>query len=282
MIQDNKFQLKDAYGVDDLRRILELLRSEDGCPWDRVQTHQTIRANLLEEAYEAADAIDQSDDTALCEELGDVLLQVVFHARMAEEAGSFDLDQVADGVCKKLILRHPHVFGDVQADTPEQVLTNWEQIKQVEKHQETATATLESVPRAFPALMRAQKVQKRAGKAGFDWPDIQGALDKIPEESAELQEALASGDKEAVSEEMGDLLFAVVNVARFAGVDAEEVLQRSTDKFICRFAGLEALAAGRGLDMKKASLQELDELWDEVKARQAGESCSLQAMLVEE
>ena len=270
MIQDKKFQLKDAYGVDDLRRILVLLRSEDGCPWDRVQTHQSIRANLLEEAYEAADAIDQSDDVALCEELGDVLLQVVFHARMAEEAGSFDLDQVADGVCKKLILRHPHVFGDVQADTPEQVLTNWEQIKQVEKHQETATATLESVPHAFPALMRAQKVQKRAGKAGFDWPDIQGALDKIPEETAELKEALASGDQEAVSEEMGDLLFAAVNVARFAGVDAEETLQRSTDKFIRRFAGLEALAAERGLDMKQASLQELDKLWEEIKARRAG------------
>ncbi|MCI8360512.1 MAG: nucleoside triphosphate pyrophosphohydrolase [Clostridiales bacterium] len=267
MLQSNKFQLKDAYGVEDLRRILELLRSEDGCPWDRVQTHQTIRANLLEEAYEAADAIDQADDTALCEELGDVLLQVVFHARMAEETGSFDLDQVADGICKKLILRHPHVFGDVQADTPEQVLNNWEQIKQVEKHQETAAATLESVPKAFPALMRAQKVQKRAGKAGFDWPDIQGALDKLPEEMAELKEALAAGDREAISDEMGDLFFAAVNAARFAGVDAEETLQRSTDKFIRRFANLEALAAQRGLDMKRTPIRELDKLWEEVKAR---------------
>ena len=267
MIKDNMFQVKDAYGVDDLRKIIELLRSPDGCPWDRVQTHASIRANLLEEAYEAADAIDQDDGAALCEELGDVLLQVVFHARMAEEAGGFDLDQVADGVCKKLVLRHPHVFGDVEADTPEQVLTNWDQIKQVEKHQETATATLESVPKAFPALMRAGKVQKRAGKAGFDWPDIEGAMAKIPEETAELKEALASADQEAVAEEMGDLLFAAVNVARFAGVDAEEVLQRSTDKFIGRFAALEKLAGERGVDMKAASLEELDKLWDEIKKK---------------
>ena len=267
MIKDNMFQVKDAYGVDDLRKIIELLRSPDGCPWDRVQTHASIRANLLEEAYEAADAIDQGDGAALCEELGDVLLQVVFHARMAEEAGGFDLDQVADGVCKKLVLRHPHVFGDVEADTPEQVLTNWDQIKQVEKHQETATATLESVPKAFPALMRAGKVQKRAGKAGFDWPDIEGAMAKIPEETAELREALASADQEAVAEEMGDLLFAAVNVARFAGVDAEEVLQRSTDKFIGRFAALEKLAGERGVDMKAASLEELDKLWDEIKKK---------------
>ncbi len=267
MIQDNVFKRKESYDVSDLRRIMELLRSEDGCPWDRVQTHQSIRNNLLEEAYEAADAIDQGDDKALCEELGDVLLQVVFHARMAEEAGDFDLDQVADGICKKLILRHPHVFGEVKADTPEQVLQNWDQIKRVEKHQETAAATLESVPRAFPALMRAQKVQKRAGKAGFDWPDIAGALEKIPEETAELQAALAAGDQAGVAEEMGDLLFAAVNAARFAGVEAEEVLQRATDKFIRRFRLVEQMATQRGVDMKSAPLQELDKLWDEAKAR---------------
>lgn len=267
MIKNNVFQRKDSYDIDDLREIMELLRSEEGCPWDRVQTHATIRNNLLEEAYEAADAIDQADDKALCEELGDVLLQVVFHSRMAEEAGRFDLDQVADGICKKLILRHPHVFGEVKADTPEQVLTNWDKIKQVEKHQETAAATLESVPHAFPALMRAQKVQKRAGKAGFDWTDISGALEKLPEETAELREALNTKNPDAIAEEMGDLLFACVNVARFAGLEAEETLQRSTDKFIRRFAAVERLADERGMDMKAATVEELDQLWKEVKAQ---------------
>lgn len=267
MIKNKKFPVKDSYDINDLRRIMELLRSPEGCPWDREQTHASIRGNLLEEAYEAADAIDQKDDKALCEELGDVLLQVVFHARMAEEAGSFDLDRVADGICKKLILRHPHVFGDVQADTADQVLTNWEKIKQVEKHQETATDILTSVPKAFPALMRAQKVQKRAGKAGFDWPDIAGALEKLPEETAELKEALAAGDQDAIADEMGDLLFAAVNVSRFAGVDAEEALQRSTEKFIRRFAGVEKLALERGMDMKTTSLEELDKLWEEVKGK---------------
>lgn len=267
MLQNTKFELKENYDIHDLVHIMELLRSENGCPWDRQQTHETIRGNLLEEAYEAADAIDQKDDAALCEELGDVLLQVVFHSRMAEEESSFDFDQVADGICKKLVLRHPHIFGDVKVSSADEVLQNWDAIKQVEKHQETVTDTLNSVPKAFPALMRAQKVQKRAAKAGFDWPDISGALDKIPEEISELKGALETGDPRDIEEEFGDLLFSAVNVSRFARVDAEQALQNATEKFIRRFAQVEALAKERGIDMRSAGIEELDRLWDEIKRR---------------
>lgn len=268
MVQNIRFDFKDTYKIADLLRITELLRSENGCPWDREQNHQSIRLNLLEEAYEAADAIDSSDDAALCEELGDVLLQVVFHARIAQEDGRFDFDDIADGICKKLILRHPHVFGDTVVNGSEQVLDNWDKIKQVEKHQSTATDTLKSVPKAFPALLRAQKVQKRASKAGFDWPDVSGALAKIPEEADEVREAIAAGDAEHIAEELGDLLFAVVNTARFAGVDAEDALQRATNKFINRFEKTEQLAVERGMDMPATSIEELDRLWDEVKLKE--------------
>lgn len=265
MVQNMWFQFKDAYKIEDLRRIMELLRGENGCPWDREQNHKSIRVNLLEEAYEAADAIDRGSNADLCEELGDVLLQVVFHARMAEEEGSFTLDDVADGICKKLILRHPHIFGDVTVSGSTEVLDNWDRIKRVEKQQETALATLESVPKAFPALMRAQKVGKRASKAGFDWDAADGAFDKIAEETDELRVAMASGEREKMAEELGDLLFSVVNVARFLKVDAEDALQSATDKFISRFGKVERLASERGLDMETAGLAALDCLWNGVK-----------------
>ncbi len=259
------FEFKEKYDFDDLLHIMRLLRSDDGCAWDKVQTHESIRGNVLEEAYEVADAIDNCDSVALCEELGDLLIQVVFHAVMGEEEGSFDIDYVCDGVCQKLVNRHPHIFGSVTADSVDAVLDNWDAIKRVEKSQETYTDTLNSVPRAFPALLRAAKVQKRAAKAGFDWPSVDGAWDKLGEEAEELRKACEGGVQSEIEDELGDLLFSAVNISRFIGADAEQSLARSTDKFIARFAAVEELAAKRGIDMKSSTLEELDKLWDEVK-----------------
>lgn len=257
------FQYKDAYDVGDLARIVSILRAPGGCPWDREQTHQSIRQNMLEEAYEACEAIDQADTDHLKEELGDVLLQVALHAQMEKESGSFTLDDVADGICKKLIFRHPHVFGDVHADDTNQALNTWDAMKRVEKSQTTYTDTLQAVARSLPALWRAEKVQKKAKKAGFDWPDAQGAVDKLSEETGELKAAMTGqGD---VAEELGDLLFACVNVSRFLGVDAEAALTAATDKFIRRFALVEEKAAAQGRDMKELSLSQLDALWDSAK-----------------
>lgn len=257
------FEPKARYGMDDLLHIVTLLRQPDGCPWDREQTHTSIRNNFLEEVYEAVEAIDNADSENLKEELGDVLLQVAMHAEMEKEEQRFDFSDVVHDIAYKLVERHPHVFGAVQANNEEQALDSWEAVKRQTKQQETFTQTLESVPKAFPALMRAQKVQKRAAKAGFDWPEISGALEKIGEEAREL----AWADEHHVVEELGDLLFSVVNVSRFLKIDSEQALQAATDKFIRRFAGVEELAIERGIDMQSASLEELDRLWDEVKSR---------------
>ena len=257
------FQYKDTYGVKDLVHIVAILRAPGGCPWDAEQTHQSIRRNFLEEAYEAAEAIDEGSPEHLKEELGDVLLQVVMHARMEEEAGRFNLDGVADGICKKLIYRHPHVFGDVSVSGTGEVLSNWEALKRKEKGQATNTDALEAVARSLPALWRAEKVQKKARKAGFDWPDVSGALDKLSEELSELKEAVANGGN--VAEELGDLLFSAVNAARFLKVDPEDALNGATDKFIGRFRRVEAGAAGQGKAMEDMSLAELDQLWDRAK-----------------
>ena len=257
------FQYKDSYGVKDLEEIVRILRAPGGCPWDAEQTHQSIRRNFLEEAYEAVEAIDEDSPEHLEEELGDVLLQVVMHARMEEEAGRFNLDGVADGICKKLIYRHPHVFGDVSVSGTGEVLSNWEALKRKEKGQATNTDALEAVARSLPALWRAEKVQKKARKAGFDWPDVSGALDKLSEELSELKEAVANGGN--VAEELGDLLFSAVNAARFLKVDPEDALNGATDKFIGRFRRVEAGAAGQGKAMEDMSLAELDQLWDRAK-----------------
>ncbi len=258
-----EFQRKEQYQMEDLIEIVRLLRLPDGCPWDREQTHRSIRGNLIEESYEVIDAIERYDTENLKEELGDLLLQVVMHAQMEREENRFEFADVVHDVAYKLVERHPHVFGDVVAENGEQALDSWEAVKRSTKNQETFTQTLESVPTSFPALMRAQKVQKRAAKAGFDWPEISGALEKVKEEADEL---LWASEKTAM-DELGDLLFSVVNVSRFLGMDSELALQKATNKFITRFAGVEALACERGLDMKTASLEELDALWDEVKKR---------------
>ena len=257
------FQYKDSYGVKDLEEIVRILRAPGGCPWDAEQTHQSIRRNFLEEAYEAVEVIDEGSPEHLEEELGDVLLQVVMHARMEQEAGRFDLDGVADGICKKLIYRHPHVFGDVAVSGTGEVLSNWEALKRKEKGQATNTDALEAVARALPALWRAEKVQKKARKAGFDWPDVSGALDKLSEELEELKTAAAEGTN--VAEELGDLLFSAVNAARFLKVDPEDALNGATDKFIGRFRKVEAQAAAQGKAMEDMGLEELDALWERAK-----------------
>ena len=256
---------KDKLDFEDFVEIIRRLRAPGGCPWDREQTHKSIRNDFLEEAYEAADAIDNSDSEALCEELGDVLLQVVLNSQIAKDENEFEISDVIDTVARKMILRHPHVFGEVKVKNSAEVLSNWDKIKMQEKSMHSATDTLKSVPAAFPALMRAAKVQKRAAKVGFDWDEISGPLSKISEESNELSEAINSGNAEDIFEEFGDLLFAAVNVSRFLKVNAEEALNKATDKFITRFEKVEKLAVERGIDMEKSSLEELDKLWDEAK-----------------
>lgn len=254
------FERLERYGMDDLVRIMEILRAPDGCPWDRVQTHQSIRRNMLEEAYEVAETIDAMDYEHMKEELGDVLLQVVFHSSMANSAGQFDLNDVIDGVCKKLVFRHPHLFGDVQADDPSGALNAWEAAKQVEKGQQTATDTLDAVARSLPALMRAEKIQSKAAKAGFDWKEITPALDKLSEEVGELKKAVAEGSN--VEEELGDVLFAAVKVGRFAGKDSELALHATCEKFIRRFEKVENRCPKA---MKDMELEELAALWEQAK-----------------
>lgn len=253
------------FTFEDFSEIIRILRAPGGCPWDREQNHFSIRNNLLEESYEVIDAICTNDNGALCEELGDVLLQVVMHSQMAAEDGAFDISQVIDTVARKMILRHPHVFGDVSVENSEEVLSNWDKIKMKEKSQQSITDTLKSVPKAFPSLMRAQKVQKRAAKAGFDWEEMQGPLDKIDEETAELKEAIKKGNTEEITEEYGDLLFSAVNLSRFLKIDSEEALTKATEKFISRFEKLEKTANERGIDINSSSLEELDRLWNEAK-----------------
>ena len=258
------FVRKNSYSLKDLETIVSILRSPGGCPWDAEQDHKSLRRALLEESCEVIEAIDEESPAHLQEELGDVLLQVVFHADIERQAGRFDLEAVADGICKKLIFRHPHVFGDVSVHDSEEVLVNWDALKRQEKSQETYTDTLTAVAKSLPALWRAEKVQKKAKKAGFDWPDASGALDKLSEELAELKEAMAQGTN--VEEELGDLLFSVVNVSRFLKADPEEALNAATEKFISRFAKVEEMALAQGKDMAQMSLEELDKLWERVKA----------------
>lgn len=259
------FKFKKRYNVADLVRIVEILRSPEGCPWDREQDHKSIRRDFLEEVYEVIEAINKNDKELLLEELGDVLLQVVFHTQIEREKGTFELSDVADGICKKMIERHPHVFGEVKAETSDEVLENWDVIKKRTKKQKSQTESMLSIPREFPALMRADKAQKKASKVGFDWDSVDGAFDKISEELAELKTAVAKGDKNNMREELGDLLFSVVNVSRFIGVDSEEALTNSTDKFIDRFSKVEKMAEEKGLNMRETEPEELDKLWNLAK-----------------
>ena len=259
------FTFKDKYSFDDLVEITRILRGPGGCMWDREQDHHSIRRNFLEEAYEAVEAIDNDDPELLREELGDVLLQVTFHAQIEREAGRFTIDEVADGICKKMIYRHPHVFGSVEVGSSTEVLQNWDELKKTEKHQKSATDTLNAVARSLPQLIRADKVQSKAAKTGFEWPSIEGALAKVHEEVDELERALR-GDGDPV-EELGDLLFAVVKVARFLKTDPEQALERTTDKFISRFAQVEAGAAAQGKRLEEMTVDEMMALWNAAKGK---------------
>ena len=260
-----EFEFKENYTIDDLVLIMKILRSKDGCPWDIEQTHQSIRQNFIEETYEVIEAIDKEDTNLLKEELGDVLLQVVFHSEIESEVGNFTIDDVASDICKKLIVRHPHVFSNVEASTTNEVINNWDKIKMQTKSQTTQTQVLQSVSKSLPSLMRSQKVQQKASKVGFDWDNIDGAIDKVYEEIEEVKEAYTKGDEEHCQEELGDLLFAVVNVSRFVGVDSEKSLYKACDKFIDRFSQVETMAKDRNINIKDASLDELNSLWDEAK-----------------
>lgn len=256
---------KKKFNIDDLLEIMRDLRKPGGCPWDREQDHHSIRNDFIEETYEAIDAIDRESTIDMCEELGDVLLQVVFHSQIEAEKNGFDFQDVCDGICKKLIERHPHVFGEISVKNSREVLENWDMIKQKSKHQTTFTDTLKSVPMSFPALMRADKVQKRAKKAGFDWDNVKDASKKLDEELEEFKEALLENDGTQAEEEFGDLLFSMVNVSRFMGINSEKALHAATDKFINRFEKTEIIAQKKGIDMKKSSLETLDRLWEEAK-----------------
>ena len=260
------FEFKDRYDFYDLVRIMKALRGEGGCPWDAEQTHESIRKDFIEETYEVIEAINKKDPELLCEELGDVLLQVAFHAEMEEEKNVFTMDDVTDGICKKLIERHPHVFGEVKVDGVDDVLDNWDTIKRKTKNQKTQAEAMQFVPRELPALMRAAKIQSKAKKAGFDWSNTDDVFAKLDEEIAELKAAYASGVKGDIEEELGDVLFTAVNLSRFLSCDAEEALTLSNDKFISRYTKLENLAKARNIDMKNTPLEELDKLWEEVKA----------------
>lgn len=259
------FEIKDNYDINDFLRLVTVLRSPGGCPWDRKQTHESIKKNFIEETYEVVEAINKADAEGLKEELGDVLLQVAMHSEMESEKGSFDFNDVVNDICKKLVVRHPHVFGDAAAQSSDEALQNWDQVKLKTKGMKKQGEAMIKVPREFPALMRAQKVQEKAAKAGFDWDDINGAVDKLHEEIDELETALAAGVGKDIEEEFGDVLFSCVNVSRFIGADSEEALTASTDKFIKRYLLVEKLAADEGLNMKTASIEELDKLWNKAK-----------------
>jgi MazG family protein len=252
--------------------LVEVLRSEKGCPWDREQTHKSIRKDFIEETYEVIEAIDTADPVLLREELGDVLLQVMFQAVMAEEEKRFTFDDVANAVSDKLVRRHPHVFGDVDAKDSAAVLRNWERIKQLEHRKESRHSALDGVPAALPALIKAQRTQEKAARVGFDWQDAEGPLVKIAEELEELKAEIAArksaspADSDRVKEELGDLLFSVCNLARHLKVDSESALEGTTAKFSRRFRAVEAQAKSAGRDLKDMTLAEMDKLWENVKS----------------
>jgi len=257
------FERKETYSLQDLIEILRILRAPGGCPWDRAQTHLSDRRNFLEEAYEAAEAFDRDDPALMCEELGDMLMQVLFNIHIEEDAGRFTTDDVTNHICKKLIFRHPHVFGTAAADTSEEVLVNWEALKRQEKGQQTTADAMDAVARSLPALWRADKLQSKAARDGFDWPDISGALDKLDEEVSELHRA-AAGDGD-VTEELGDVLFAAVKVGRFVGVDPEVAIHGTCEKFIRRYRAVEEGAAAMGRSVDQLPLETLETLWVEAK-----------------
>ena len=260
------FLCKESYDLRDFVALVSYLRSpnvtvlEEMENWDQVQTHESIRRNFLEETYEACEAIDAGDLVHMREELGDVLMQVLFHTDIEREAGHFDIDDVADAACKKLVYRHPHVFRRDEPDAPD-----WDTMKQRERAQTTTAEAMDSVARSLPALWRCDKIQAKAAKTGFEWPDVHAALDKVDEETRELRAAVASGDTEAIGDELGDLLFAAVKVARFAGIDPEQAAHAACEKFIRRFSAMETAAANDGTALEQCTLAQMLTLWQQAK-----------------
>jgi len=252
---------------DELVEVMEKLRGKDGCPWDREQSHESLKPYIIEETYEVLDAIDREDDSELREELGDLLLQIVFHAQIAAEQRRFTMDDVAASIVEKLKRRHPHVFGNVEVEDSREVLRNWEEIKK----QEGKDSVLEGVPDVLPALLKAQRIQEKVGRVGFDWEHIEGAFAKVHEEIDELDRAVKEGDQTGIEDEFGDILFSLVNVARFLNIDAEESLRQTTRKVSKRFQYIEKRIAQKGdRPIEEYSLEELDALWDEAKPDKRG------------
>ncbi len=255
-----------AESFADLVGIMDRLRGPDGCPWDREQTFETLRAYVLEEGYEVAEAIDLRDLEALREELGDLLLQVVFLSRLAQEEGRFTIDDVVRGIAQKMVRRHPHVFGDAEADSADEVLVHWERIKRGEKKEgANDESVLAGVPKALPAMMKASLLGTRAARVGFDWERASDVVDKVEEELAELRAAVAADDREAARSEMGDLFFSLVNLARKLDLDPEESLERTNHKFRSRFRAVESEIARQGLTPEQAEPAMMERLWDEAK-----------------
>lgn len=251
--------------MEDLIEIMAALRGDPGCPWDQAQTHETLRPYVIEEAYEVVDAINRGSSDDLAEELGDLLLQVVFHSRIAQERGAFDFSDVVDGVSKKMIRRHPHIFGETKVENSAQVLKNWEEIKQGEKDMTTLTESMEGLPKTLPALMEAFKVQEKAARVGFDWDDVKYPMDKVEDELRELKEVYKGENRDKIKEELGDLIFSCVNVARLLGVEPELCLREATQKFIRRFGTVESETTKSGKTLQDMTLEEMDELWDHAK-----------------
>lgn len=259
-------------GMERLLALMARLRSNEGCPWDRKQTLSSLKPYLIEECYEALEAIDSGDRQALCEELGDVLLQVVFQAQLCAEEGAFTFDQVAHTISDKLVRRHPHIFGEAVAEDAEAVVRNWEAIKRTEKGDAAPRSAVDGVPRSLPALHKADQVQRRAARVGFDWDAVHQVVAKLDEEVEEVKEALRAGKASAIHEEIGDLLFTVVNLSRFVDANAEELLHRTTEKFIRRFKAVERRLEASGRAMSDCALDELDAVWDQVKAAESAGS----------
>lgn len=257
---------------EEFRKLVETvatLRGPAGCPWDREQDHKSLRKYLIEESYEVVDAIDHGSPQKLEEELGDVLLQVLLHSQIASENGQYDIADVCEKIRKKLLRRHPHVFGDVEVSGVADVLHNWEEIKSLEPGREEITSAIGGVPRSLPALMRATEISKRAARTGFEWPDLTGVLDKLREETGELEHAISTGDTGKIKGEIGDLLFTIVNIARWTKVDAEESLREMLDRFQSRFSAIEEHARETGRSIGDLTLNEMDEIWNQAKEASA-------------
>jgi tetrapyrrole methylase family protein/MazG family protein len=257
--------IKDKYEFDDLKEIMVLLRSKDGCPWDREQTHESLKRYLIEETYEVLEAIDLKDNSKICEELGDLLLQIVFHAQIASENRAFNMEDIITGICRKMVLRHTHVFGKDKANSPDEVIENWEKIKKKEKGITDHTSVLKDVPANLPSLMRSYKVQQKAAQVGFDWDNIEDVINKVNEEIQELKDVYKSKNVERITDETGDVFFALVNLARFLKVQPELALTGTINKFIKRFEYMEKESNILGKKLQDMNLAEMDKLWEKAK-----------------